>query len=305
MPQYVEGAARGAAAQATEDTRVREIRTSAEALSGRVAYWPGDSLRAVRVVRMLEASPPLPGLPPGRPSDVLIYLAPNESVFDSLTGGAIPEWGAAVAIPSRKTIVLPVYASYRTLGGNAMQVLRHELAHLGLQEHVGGLRPPRWFDEGYAQWASGGWDAAEGWRLRVALAMGRTPPLDSLSLAFPRDRASAAVAYQLAATAVEYLTRESGERGLAIFLDRWKELGSFEGALRATYGVTSGQLAEDWRKYVKSRYGWLFVATHSLLFWSLLATALVGMVWIRRRYNRERMARLRATEPPDRPDFWA
>ena len=35
-----------------------------------------------------------------------------------------------------------------------------------------------------------------------------------------------------------------------------------------------------------------------------LSGGLVAMVWIRRRYRREQMARLRAGEPPDAPEFW-
>lgn len=270
----------------------------------RVYYWPGDSLRAERWAAIVAVQPPLPGVPDEFPSRASVYLAPSEAIFDSLTGGTIPDWGAGVAIPDRHTIVLPTFASERTWGGNQRAVFRHEWAHIGLSEYLDGLRSPRWFDEGYAQWASGGWDASEAWRLRVTLARGRAPPLDSLSLSFPRDQASAQVAYMLAATAVEYLTRASGVRGLEIFLGRWRESGSFESALRTTYGVTSGQFEEDWRRYVRSKYGWLLVLSHSLVFWGVLAALLLVMLWIRRGYNREKMARLRATEPPDRPAYW-
>jgi len=138
----------------------------------------------------------------------------------------------------------------------------------------------------------------------VALALGRSPPLDSLVLGWPRDRASADLAYLLSATAVEYLVRESGERGLRLFLERWRSQGSFDAALRGVYGLTSGQFEEDWRGYVKRQYGWLFVVSHSSVFWLTLALALLVMVRIRRGRNREAMARLRAGEPPEEPAFW-
>jgi hypothetical protein len=163
---------------------------------------------------------------------------------------------------------------------------------------------PRWFDEGYAQWASS-WDPSEVWRLRLLLATGRAPPLDSLSLDWPRDAASARAAYLLSATALEYLVRESGERGLSLLIDHWMRSGSFEAALRATYGVTQGQLEEHWRAYVRRRYGWLLVASHSLVLWSGLALMLLVLLGVRRRRDRERMARLRASEPPDSPDYWS
>jgi hypothetical protein len=184
------------------------------------------------------------------------------------------------------------------------RVLRHEWVHLALHQYLGGVRVPRWFDEGYAQWASGGWDASEAWRLRVLLALGRAPPLDSLSLAWPRDEASADAAYLLAASAVAFLLGESGARGLALFLGRWREDGAFEPALRRTFGMTSSQFEEDWRQDVRRRYGWLFVFSHSAVFWMALALVLLGMMRIRQSRNREHLARLRAGEPPDRPAWW-
>ena len=68
--------------------------------------------------------------------------------------------------------------------------------------------------------------------------------------------------------------------------------------------MTSGQFEEDWKVYVRKRYGWLFVVSHSSVFWMSLALVLLLMVRIRRRRNREAMARLRAGEPPDRPMYW-
>jgi hypothetical protein len=233
-----------------------------------------------------------------------LFIAPTQGSFDSLTGGTVPEWGAGVAIPDLGRIVVPGFGPTRTRGWDEARVLRHEWAHLGLHQHLRGLRIPQWFDEGYAEWSSGGWNPAEGWRLRVAIAMGRAPPLDSLALGWPRDRASADLAYLLSATAVEYLIEESGERGLRLFLERWKSEGNFDNALRSTYGLTLGQFEEDWRRYVRKRYGWLFVLSHSSVFWLTLTFALLVMVRIRRGRDREGLARLRAGEPPDQPAYW-
>ncbi len=269
-----------------------------------VGYRGADSLRARWILTFLDGLPPLAGLPGTIPDSVRVYIAPDSASFDSLAGGSVPEWGAAVAVPSLGRMVIPREPRRRTRGWTEARVLQHEWAHLGLHQYLRGLRVPRWFDEGYAEWASGGWNPAEGWRLRVAFAMGRAPPLDSLVLDWPRERASAELAYLLSATAVEYLVRESGERGLRLFLEAWRSDGGFSGALRRVYGVTPGQFEEDWKKYVRRRYGWPFVLSHSAVFWLTLTLALLVMVRIRRGRNREGMARLRATEPPDQPAYW-
>ena len=158
-----------------------------------VSFVSADSIKAVRVLSILESAAPLPGLPPEIPTGVLFVLAPVEAEFVRLTGGSAPDWGAGVAIPAQSAIVVPAYTSARGSGWNDARVLRHEWAHIGLHQHLEGLRVPRWFSEGYAQWASGGWDWSEGWKLRVALARGGSP-LDSLTFSWPRDEASARTA---------------------------------------------------------------------------------------------------------------
>ena len=163
---------------------------------------------------------------------------------------------------------------------------------------------PRWFNEGYAQWASGGFDASEAWRLRVLIAVGRAPSVDSLELRWPSGRNEAQVAYLLSASAVTYLLEAGGEQGLRIFLDRWRAARSFDAAFRETFGVTTGQFEEDWKRHVKRRYGWLFVLSHSSIFWLLLALVLLFMLRGRQGYNRQRLARMRAAEIPDAPAYW-
>ena len=268
-----------------------------------VRYADGDSLLARRVLDQLLAQPPLPALPPDVPRGATAWLAPDEAAFVALAG-RLPDWSGGFAVPSRRMLVIPAYASGRSSVGGRGAVLRHEWAHLGLHDHLEGLRIPRWFDEGYARWAEGGFDASEAWRLRLLLALGRAPPFDSLSLVWPEDRASAEVAYLLSASAVGYLIEESGEPGMRALLERWRATGSFEGALRATYGVTSGQLEEDWRRWVRRRFGWLLALSNSVLVWVMLGALVGALALIRRRRDRERMARLRASEPEDRPAWW-
>jgi hypothetical protein len=305
----------GAQAEAVDSLEVEEEAVSPpeaqgdfQALAGeraRVLFRRApDSTRARRILRFLEGLPPLRGLPDSFPRGVEIYIAPSKALFDSLAGGVVPEWGAAVAVPGLNRMVMPGFEARRSRGWEEARVLRHEWAHLALHQYLEGLRIPRWFDEGFAEWASGGWTGTQGWRLRVAFALGRAPPLDSLVLDWPRDRASAGLAYLLSATAVEYLVQESGVRGLEVLLERWRQGAGFSRALRTVYGVTTAQFEEDWKKYVRRRYGWLFVLSHSSVFWLALALALLLMVRIRRGRNREAMARLRATEPPDEPAYW-
>jgi hypothetical protein len=269
-----------------------------------IRFAAADSLVAERVLGLLDGQPPLPGLPDSLPGEVIAVLAHTPRAFDELTGGVVPEWRAGVAIPALRMLVIPTGEGPRVLDGEGRRTLRHEWAHLGLHQYLSDLRVPRWFDEGYAQWASGGFDATEAWRLRVLLAREGSSAMDSLELRWPAGREEARTAYLLAASAVSYLLQESGDRGLALFLDRWRVQRSFDRALRATFGVTPGQLEEDWARHVRRRYGWLVVLSHSAVFWAVLALVLLLMVTVRRSRNREKLARLRAVELPDEPAFW-
>lgn len=273
----------------------------------RIHYWPGGEALARQLAGAVRAMPPFPALP----GDVLlgagpvdIYLAPDPARFDSLTGGRAPEWGAGVAMPAAGVVVLPAYASRRGAPHDLPRVLRHELAHIALARYVAPARVPRWFDEGYARWVAGEWDGESAWQLRVAFALHRAPPLDSLTLQWPRAESDARIAYLLATSAVAYLVEQGGVEGLELLMRRWAGSGSFDAALRDTYGRTESQFEMDWIRFVKRRYGWLFALSHSAVFWAFGASMLMALFAIRRRRDQDRLERLRATEPPDDPAYW-
>lgn len=269
----------------------------------RIEHEPRDSVLAGRVRAALTEMPPLPGLPGIRPDSLTVILAPDEDRFREATGGQAPEWSAGVAVPSLGRIVLPTWPGARISRPGAGSLLRHEWAHVAVYRGSGGRRAPRWFTEGYAEW-SGGWDRSRAWRLRILLAVGDAPPLDSLSLRWPADRAPAEGAYLLSASVVEYLVEASGVRGLEALFDRWRTVGDFDTALREVYGLSPGQLEDDWQDWARDRYGWVYVLTHSGLAWGFLALLLVATAFLRRRYNQDRLARLRARELPENPAWW-
>ena len=274
-----------------------------------IVYWyaPGSERIARSLARATAGAPPLPAIPaevlePG----VDVYLAPDERAFAELSGGSPPEWGAGIAVlgAGEDRIVLPAYATARVRPADLPRVLRHELAHVALHRWLGDARVPRWFHEGYGRWAAGELDLEAAWQLRLAFALGRAPVLDSLGLDWPAGEVNARVAYLLAASAIDYLVAEGGETGLRRLLERWRATGDLDQAMRATYGVTVGQFEEDWRKHVRSRYGWALVLTHSAIFWTIAALLLVTLYVRRRRRDRVRLERMARTDPPDQPDWW-
>jgi hypothetical protein len=203
----------------------------------------------------------------------------------------VPHWGAGVAIPALRTIVLPAYPVAGRAAGDATITLRHELAHLAVHAYLP-APVPRWFDEGYSTWVSGGWDQSSAWQIRLAFAFGRAPPLDSLELAWPRGAEQARLAYLLSASAVRYLVEIGGTDGFTALLDRWRETESFDTALRQVYGMTPGQFEQAWRGVVRRRYGWLLAISQVTVFWGGAGLLLLVLFGIRRRRRREQLDRL-------------
>ena len=271
----------------------------------RVVHAPRQAALAREVLEAARTPFLLPGL--GRrpaPDSTTIVLAPTPDAFRQATGGGAPEWAGGVAIPELRRIVLPGYTSSAVRQAEAAVLLRHEIAHLVIAQEVPG-HVPRWFQEGYAEVASGGWDVESAWQLRLALMLGGAPPLDSLALGWPAGAERARFAYLLSATAVDYMNRRGGERGMELFFRNWREEGSIEGAMRVTFGLTAGQFEDEWRKDVKSRYGWLLALSNLGVVW-LIAALLALAMWIpRRRRNRRRVEEMRKEErmlPPPRED---
>jgi hypothetical protein len=164
---------------------------------------------------------------------------------------------------------------------------------VALQRYLGS-GVPRWFHEGYAQLASGSWHSRDAWALRFAILAGRVPSLDGLNLGFDRERVSADQAYMLAYTAVEYLHRMGGPTGFARLLERWRESGSLDLALRRTYGITLWQFERLWRRRVRDQYGWLLVASQTAVYWSLLTIILLVLGYWKRRRDRAKLEALEA-----------
>lgn len=273
--------------------------------SVRVIHAPRQLPLAREVLASATRPVPLPGFGRGAaPESTTIILAPTPRDFAAATGGGAPEWAGGIAIPSERVIILPTYPIPGVRPFDAAVTLRHEIAHLVVAERLP-APIPRWFTEGYAEVAAGGWDVGSGWTLRVAFMLGRAPRLDSLELEWPRSAGRARLAYLLSATMVDHLRRRTGEEGFALLLQNWRREGTLDRAVRVTWGMTMGQLENEWRKDVRRRYGWLSIAANVGLIW--FAAMILGLVALipRRRRNRERMAAMERENlmlPPPRDD---
>ncbi|HET6579940.1 MAG TPA: hypothetical protein VFG66_16595 [Gemmatimonadales bacterium] len=246
--------------------------------------WPAQRSLALELARIADRPTEWPGLGRRDPGPLRLIIAPSGRLLDSLTDGRAPAWGAAVALPDNRTILL------RADEVDVVRTLRHELAHLALHEAVP-VRVPLWFDEGYASWAAGEWDRLGGLELNLAVVRGAIPSLTELDGALRGPAASASDAYALAVSAVTELARRNPTGTLAPLLTRLEAGEDFGAAVLATTGLTLDRFEQAWLREVRRRYSlghWLIAGGG----WAVLGILLVWLVRRRRRADRVRRAAL-------------
>lgn len=234
-----------------------------------------------------------PGLP--RPQEkVLLEIAPDAARFRELVGPNAPEWGAAIAIPHERRIVMQG-SHAGSDAGDPRAVLRHELAHLALHEAMGQL-PPRWFDEGYASLSAGESSRESAFETSVGMVWHTLPSRDSLEAGFYQGATRAEWSYAVAHRVVAEMASLDHDNGLRNFFAYWKRSGSMEIALREAFGLTGLQFDNYWQKQTRQRYGALALVANLSLVGGIFGLLLGPLFWLRRRRDRTKLEAMRAVD---------
>jgi len=256
-------------------------------------YYPGDDLLARSLLAGAARTDSFPWLPRPR-QRVLLAIAPDAAHFRAWAGTGAPEWGAALAFPESRRIIM----QGRTAGsdaGDPQEVLRHELAHLALHERLGD-RPPRWFDEGYASVAAREWRREDVLAANVALALRGAPSLDQLDESFTHGAAAAQSAYALSYRAVTELASLDPERGLTLMFDYWTKNPSLDVAVRRAFGMTLAGFEREFQTRTRRRYGGLALFADLSLLLFVLSLLVLPFFVARRMRDRRRLKALLAAE---------
>lgn len=242
-----------------------------------VVAWPAQMGLATSLGELADAPVTWPGLGRRDPGPIRLIVVRDAEALQRMTGGRAPTWGAGVAMPGSRTIVI------RTDAGDPAGTLRHELAHLALRRAVR-TRMPRWFEEGYASYASGEWSRLDGLALNVSVLRGAVPELDQLDSTLRAGPAAAEASYALATSAVLDLARRHPTGSITPLLGLLQEGVPWNDAVRRSTGLNPGQFAAAWRRDVRRRYGlltWMVAGG----FWVVMAAAVMAAAWFRRRQD--------------------
>lgn len=262
-----------------------------------VYYRPPDNKVASQYLSWAQSFTPRPDwLGAGRPSELKIYIAPTLDEFDRLSGGRLPEWGVACALPDENLVIVRSPRIVPLWIEKPKEILLHEISHVILEHWLRPAEIPRWFHEGYAQYASRMWGIGNSLEFSVALLVGMVLPLDSLAEGFPEGEKAARRAYLQSYTAVEYLFSRWEKPHLQLLFRKWREMGNLDRALRMSLGLTLGQFEKRWKKWAEVRYGWLKLLTSVTLIWILAAVLFITVYVSRRRRFKRRLAEMRRAE---------
>jgi hypothetical protein len=256
-------------------------------------YYPRDAVLARSLLAAASATDSFPWLPRPR-QRVLVAIAPDAARFRQWVGPEAPEWGAAIAFPESRRIVMQG-RSAGSDAGDPVEVLRHELAHLALHERLGD-RPPRWFDEGYASVAAREWRREDVLAANVALALRGTPSLDRLDEEFAGGAAAAQSAYALSYRAVSELAALDPDRGLTLFFRYWADAPSLDVAVRRAFGITLAGFEQQFQATTRRRYGALALFADLSLLLFVVGLLTLPFFVLRRMRDRRRLRAMLAAD---------
>jgi hypothetical protein len=231
----------------------------------------------------------------GRPvlSHVTVYVArtPMEMAAMAPEGAPFPKYAGGVAYSDIGLVLLTILPVDPRAHHDLMEVFRHELAHVALHDAVDGRPIPRWFNEGFAVFASGETSFTRIQTLMTATNSDQLLPLKRLERTFPADAMGVSIAYAQAADVVRFLLRDEDHERFVGMMSRIRKGQDFDSAMRDSYGIDMATLEYEWREDVARRFTFWPVLFSGSVVWA----GVIGLfVWgwrRRRRRNRETLSR--------------
>lgn len=217
-----------------------------------------------------------------------ILLMNDRRRFRDMVGN---EFVVAIAIPQHDLMVI----DYTRMIDNPFMLrttLKHELSHLLLNYHIDNRLLPRWFDEGVAQWITGGMSELvndPGWSvLERAVMRGNIMRFDELET-FPSARAETMLAYQQSKSFIEYIAETYGTNTLVDIVHYMKHDASVDRAFAMVLPHSLRQVEQNWVAHIQARVSWItYISRNIFQFIFLIAALLVIVAFIKKVIQRRR-----------------
>lgn len=230
------------------------------------------------------------GIAPG--ADIDVYVASSAAQFQDIQPGETPDYADGTAWPKWGLVFLRSPALRPGTAEPLEQVLDHELVHVLVGQAFWPRTPPRWLQEGLAQYWAGELTPSVAERLsRVVFGRERLFSLNQLSSSFYGDPIRAAQGYAAAADFVGFLSGRYGVPALRSLIAEMAGGAGFPDALYVATGEELSVVEAAWRgRWMDASALQGALASPDLL-WGLAGVlAVVGALRVRAR-TRLRLAR--------------
>jgi hypothetical protein len=214
---------------------------------------------------------------------IRVVLSPENSelarrVAPWIAGFAVGESSLVVIFPARS----PGYPD------NTLEdVLRHEVAHILIRRASGGLRVPRWFDEGLAMEVERQRRFRDQTQLFYQLVTGGETDLHHMDQLFSGGETDQTRAYALAGAFVHDLLRQHGPTVCKNILMQIGRGIPFDVAFADVIGVTPSHAASEFWKHQRIWTAWIPIITSTTTLWLSVTLLALLAIYVRRRRNRQ------------------
>jgi hypothetical protein len=219
-----------------------------------------------------------------------VDIATTQRDFAALSYGGVPDWGVGCALTAEHRIVV---LSPGVVRGpyDLRTLLRHELAHVAVQDVLRSAWAPRWFHEGVASAVAGEWRLEESAALAMGAWRGTLIRPSELDQGFPQSARMARVAYAESYQAVLLLERLAGVDDVAELVGLVAAAPSFDEALRRITGGDVRSFDTLVLDHLRKRFGLaLLLSRGNVLFLGAALLVIAGAL-TRRHRSRARLAR--------------
>ncbi|MBI5141333.1 MAG: hypothetical protein HZA20_03955 [Nitrospirae bacterium] len=226
--------------------------------------------------------------------------------FETGTGN---EMVVAYALPHESTAVFD-YARINAHPLDFRLTLMHEAAHLLLHRNIRPVSLPKWFDEGVAQWVSGGVKDIihpnDADILRRAVVSGGLISLYRLERNFPADRDGFALAYEESKSMMDFIERKHGSGAIRAIIARLASGAMLHEAVLDSTGVHLYDLERDWAGQLRTQHTWFWWFSDNIEWFLFVFAAMLTaggfagvMVKMRNYRDEEEDDSADAEQPPD------
>jgi hypothetical protein len=185
-----------------------------------------------------------------------VLLVENRHEFQKMVGHKLI---VAIAIPQRNLIIID-FQSANTHPFSLGSILKHEMCHLLLHQHIKSSNLPKWLDEGICQWMSDGMAEIILERnssvLDSAVLTNGLMHLRRLNHSFPVEDQAIALAYEQSKSLVAYMNGRFGRKAIIQILEHLKQGLDVDTSVYGSLSISLEELEEQWRKSLKRKTNW-------------------------------------------------